>query len=923
MFTVSGMASRIAALGGALLLGACAVPGTSDKLAAEAGGPLCDQINGLLLSGQRNSFGLRFAEAENAFAELQTIYSLNDVGAACPRAPSMAFILMNQALAYSSQERFVTADGLFLKAEELLRDGATIPPARLDRERALLTAYRAQDLLNRSSALNAKQFADAAAASFPTDNAAAEFTSDGADQTMLEISSEQKRQIIDEASNSHARAHILLLEGDLNAALDASNYALDLVNLVPRTAAVYRPRFLAERALIHFEMGELRKARQDAAESAQSFADLMPGSPLEARAQLSYGRALAALGETAEAMKAFERGFQIYEENPVIVEYKTMWPFFQIALAQREADPARAEELAARMFRAAQVIRRSITAATVSGAAALLGEGDGDKADAVRAWREAEEEFATLKALQVIQLQDPLNQAEQTERLAKEVQKAKEKVEKLREERDQIAPEYQTAINSPVSLADVQASLQDDEALVQIVSGEPRSLVFIIDNKRILVRAVRATEGQFAVLIASLRRAVQADSTGTVPVFRADFAHVLHNLLFGEIQNELEQYAKLVVSTTGSLQSFPVELLVTESPGSARSADWAIRGDYTGVKWLGARQAVSYVPSPRNLVDVRLRAGVSRAAKDVAAFGDFKPGVDPNKVLKIADLPDSCYSLARAVDTIGGLPGTAQEAKAISELFQDGGTVSMGEAFNEDALKAASESGELANFKVLHFATHGILWPTPDCFTDPALTVTATDSEDSDGLLTASEIRGFNLNAQLIVLSACNTASTYLEGLGNAGQQAGTRALGANGSESRALDVSAGQSEVSRTQASSIIRESGAGGESLSGLARAFFSAGARTVLATHWPVADAETTELMETFYAKLRNDNATFAEALREAQHNLRSSPKTSHPIFWGPFVLIGDGGLSLEGAPTLIAAAAANAVEAARLDRELYGR
>ena len=116
MFTVSGMASRIAALGGALLLGACAVPGTSDKLAAEAGGPLCDQINNLLLSGQRNSFGLRFAEAENAFAELQTIYSLNDVGAACPRATSMAFILMNQALAYSSQERFVTADGFAFNA---------------------------------------------------------------------------------------------------------------------------------------------------------------------------------------------------------------------------------------------------------------------------------------------------------------------------------------------------------------------------------------------------------------------------------------------------------------------------------------------------------------------------------------------------------------------------------------------------------------------------------------------------------------------------------------------------------------------------------------------------------------------------------------------------------------------------------------
>ena len=314
---------------------------------------------------------------------------------------------------------------------------------------------------------------------------------------------------------------------------------------------------------------------------------------------------------------------------------------------------------------------------------------------------------------------------------------------------------------------------------------------------------------------------------------------------------------------------------------------WGVNGDYTDVKWLGARQAVSYVPSPRNLVDVRNRAGVSSASKNIAAFGDFTPGVDPQKVLNIAELPDSCLGLASAVDRIGGLPGTAVEAKAISELFAETSTLATGADFNEDALKAASDAGELADFKVLHFATHGILWPSPDCFTDPALTVTATAAEDSDGLLTATEIRGFDLDAQLIVLSACNTASTYLEGLGDASAQA---------AGTRALDVGGGQSRVGRRAAAGIIRESGAGGESLSGLARAFFSAGARTVLATHWPVADAETTTLMKKFYGQLKSEDSTFATALRAAQGELRNDPATSHPIFWGPFVLIGDGAQTL---------------------------
>ena len=230
------------------------------------------------------------------------------------------------------------------------------------------------------------------------------------------------------------------------------------------------------------------------------------------------------------------------------------------------------------------------------------------------------------------------------------------------------------------------------------------------------------------------------------------------------------------------------------------------------------------------------------------------------------------------INRIGDLPGTAIEVQAITKPFGDKARLRMAQEFTEGALKEASSSGELADFKVLHFATHGILWPTPDCFTDPALTVTATDAEDSDGLLTATEIRGLNLDAQLIILSACNTASTYLEGVGNAAAQKGRKVEGA-------------------AAASNIIRESGAGGESLSGLARAFFSAGARTVLATHWPVADEQTTKLMQTFYGRLRDNGENLAQALRSAQGELRADPVTSHPIFWGPFVLIGDGSLKLD--------------------------
>lgn len=231
-------------------------------------------------------------------------------------------------------------------------------------------------------------------------------------------------------------------------------------------------------------------------------------------------------------------------------------------------------------------------------------------------------------------------------------------------------------------------------------------------------------------------------------------------------------------------------------------------------------------------------------------------------MLRVSHLPQTCLRLAEAVDDVGPLPGTAAEAEAVAAIFGPDATVVTGAAFNEDALKAASASGALADNRVLHFATHGILWPTPDCFTDPALTITATDDPDSDGLLTASEIRVMNLDAQLVVLSACNTASGYLA-------DASSSAFGAP--QRRGV--------------------SGAGGESLSGLARAFFGAGARAVLATHWPVADAETTELIEAFFRTLRESDADFASALGAAQAGLRANPRTAHPVFWAPFVVIGD--------------------------------
>lgn len=845
-----------AALAAPLLAGCAAVDTAVDGATAERGAT-CREVAETLLRGQRSSFGLRFQAAEDAFSELLALYELHPEARDCPRAPSRAFILMNTALAHSSQERFVTADGLFARAEQLL-DDPELTEGERERDRALLTAYRAQDQLNRSVLQGARSFVELAEERLEQSSGISQLSL----TTEIGTAGLDQRTLIEEASNQHTLAHIRLLEGDAAGAETAINRALDIVSAAPGAAAAYRPRFLSQRSLIKLERGDPEAARRDAAEAAQDFAALLPETPLEALARLREGRALTAMDRPDEALAAYERAFHVYEENPVIVDYSTIWPFFRLALEIAQEQPERRKEIGGRIFRAAQIIRQSITARTVAGAAALLGQGEGEAARAVRAWRDANERYANVKALQVLQLRDPLSQPDQARALAEEVEVSRREVERLREARDRIAPEYQQAISAPISLEALQSQLKPGEAMVQVLAGAPRSFLLIIDRDDVHFRAVPVTGDQISVLVQLVRRGVTAKAGQPLPQFPAPLAHQLFRILFPGEKERLLSYERLVFATTGALQSLPLDLLLTDPPGEG----WQSFAPGS-LRWLGDDVSISYVPSPRNLVDIRRGAGTSRAAKMVASYGDFRDGVDPMKVLRVSGLPDTCLKLAQAVDRVGPLPGTGAEAKAVANMFGAGASLATGEAFTEEAIETASASGDLADYRVLHFATHGILWPTPDCFTEPALTVTATEDPNSDGLLSSSEIRQLTMDAQLVVLSACNTASGYL--------------------------VSASASTEGGVARAGV---TGAGGESLSGLARAFFSAGARSVLATHWPVADQETTDLMVYFFRDLRDEGMTLSEALQDAQRRLRRNPTSAHPIYWAPFVLIGDASTTL---------------------------
>jgi CHAT domain-containing protein len=175
----------------------------------------------------------------------------------------------------------------------------------------------------------------------------------------------------------------------------------------------------------------------------------------------------------------------------------------------------------------------------------------------------------------------------------------------------------------------------------------------------------------------------------------------------------------------------------------------------------------------------------------------------------------------------------------------------IGANATEAQVKTLSASGALAKYRIIHFATHGALAGQLSLTAEPGLILTPPNaaSDIDDGYLTVSEIATLKLDADWVILSACNTAAGDVEGAG-----------------------------------------------ALSGLARAFFYAGARSVLVSHWAVNSGSTVKLISEAVDELRRDpRIGRAEALRRSMLSMITTgvDYEAHPAFWAPFVLVGEGG------------------------------
>lgn len=425
-------------------------------------------------------------------------------------------------------------------------------------------------------------------------------------------------------------------------------------------------------------------------------------------------------------------------------------------------------------------------------------------------------------------------------------------------------PDYAALSNPPpLKLPDIQALLGDDEALVAFALTETSSLVFVVTREAFDWKPLPLGTEAVAAKVAAFRRGLDvgaASSADKAERFDLALAHQLFNTLLAPTERLTRDKRSLLVVPTGALTALPFHLLVTEPPAVAVPDDIAA---YRDAAWLLKRQAVAVLPSIGSLKALRGFPHKDQALKPMTGFGDpvFDPAglSDPRKRAtlasrNVASLAYTAFWRGAGVDraelarALPRLPDTADELNAVAA---DLGVAAADIHLGTDASETMVKRAPLSDYGIVYFATHGLVAGDVKGIAEPslALSIPPEPSALDDGLLTASEVAQLKLNADFVVLSACNTI---------AGDKPGA--------------------------------------EALSGLARAFFYAGARSLLVTHWAVDSAAATRLTTATFDTLKaQPGLGRSAALRQAMLDFlgdASSPRNAYPAIWAPFALIGEG-------------------------------
>lgn len=685
----------------------------------------------------------------------------------------------------------------------------------------------------------------------------------------LSLTVEERARIID-AQALQIRGTAKRLSGDVAGA------RADLIEAYVQALAVRDGRVTSITRLRSQVLADLAAIAEREGDSATAEAYLRNALSL-VRAQYPERRAVSALearlasfllrqDRKAEAVDLYGKVIDraIGKRNATVGFANQLGPYYRLLAEQVEGDPQAANAF----FKASQVLIRPGVAETQSVLARRL---SANSDEASRLFRQSVDlgrdiERSRIRFEELAARPQTAETRQQSAELLTQIT-ALENAQLQTQVQLNAYPQYRVVAPSALGLDEFREVLEAGEVYARLALVGEQVYVFYADRNSAVAYRAPISAAELGERVDILRESISAFDGAQYQTFPFDLASAreLYTALFSPVAARLEAAEHIIFEPDGAMLRLPLNLMVTDDASVERynaqleSAD-GDEYDFTGVQWLGRGRMISTAVSAGAFVQSR-RAGASRAAQQYVGFGENAPvgeSYPASFTRGQSALSTECLWPAMQWND----PISASELNYAAGIIGDrSARVITREGFTDDGIMAQAD---LDQYRVLHFATHGLVTaPNPDCPAKPAL-VTSFGGAGSDGLLSFEEIFELDLDADLVILSACDTA---------------------------------GAASVEATRLAGV---SSGGGTELEGLVRAFVGAGGRTVMASHWPVPDSynATERLMTEMFRRGRGQK--IGQAIAQSQQLLMDDAQTSHPFYWSAFAVIGDAARPLISSP-----------------------
>jgi CHAT domain-containing protein len=589
--------------------------------------------------------------------------------------------------------------------------------------------------------------------------------------------------------------------------------------------------------------GQTGRAIADLNDAATNFAAAIPGSRPVAETDLLAASVQEKNGSTTAALASCRHGIALLKSLQIGTSAGLISPCLDIFAAAADADSGNAGALHAEMFEAAELAQGSVTAQEIAEASARLSTSAANPKVAA-AIRAQQDDSAKLAAL--YHQRDDLAHASGTPApgtptlpaLDKQIAAANADLQQADLAEQAAAPNFGQLVQQVVPASDVLKRLRPDEAFLGITATPAHTWLFLLHKGNVQVASSDITDDAMTRLVTAVRASIEPTPAGLPAFDMADAATIYHDTV-GPFSATMPDVHEMVVAPSGPLLALPFALL--PESGAAN--------DLVNVHWLVRDTTLAYVPAAANFVSLRKIEGTSAAPNPWFGFGDFQPVTLAQA--QATYNTQTCKDSAAEFSQLPNLPFAKLELQAAGAVF---GASPADELLGPDFTVPNVEKANLKDYRILHFATHALLPTDLPCQSSPAIVTSAPPGATSaaDALLDTSDVTNLKLDANLVVLSACNTGG------------------------------------------------GAAGGEALSGLARSFFYAGARALMVTQWSVNDQVSAYLVaDTLNRVHAGADGGAAGSLRAAQLALiqgagHGFPENiANPFFWAAFSVIGDGG------------------------------